>query len=50
MRVEAELLFYCDVQTGAVLRDTGQHIRLLLGEAKQMEHYMQVAKEEADTD
>ena len=38
------------MQSGALPHETGQHIRLLLEEAREIEHKMQVAKEEADTD
>jgi hypothetical protein len=38
------------MQSGAILHETGQHIRLLLEEAREIEHKIQVAKEEADTD
>jgi phenylalanyl-tRNA synthetase alpha subunit len=38
------------MQTGAILHETGQHIRLLLEEAREIEHKIQVAKKEADTD
>ena len=38
------------MQSGALLHETGQHIRLLLEEAREIEHKMRVAKEEADTD
>jgi len=38
------------MQSGALPHETGQHIRLLLEETREIEHKMQVAKEEADTD
>jgi hypothetical protein len=38
------------MQSGALPHETGQHIRLLLEEAREIEHKMEVAKEEADTD
>jgi energy-coupling factor transporter ATP-binding protein EcfA2 len=38
------------MQSGVVLHETGQHIRLLLEEAREIEHKIQAAKEEADED
>jgi hypothetical protein len=38
------------MQSGVVLHETGQHIRLLLQEAREIEQNIQAAQEEADTD
>jgi hypothetical protein len=39
-----------DMQSGAVLHETGQHLRLLLGEMREMERNNHVAKEKANTE
>jgi hypothetical protein len=36
--------------SGVVLHETGQHIRLLLQEAKEIEQKIQAAQEQADSD
>jgi hypothetical protein len=38
------------MQSGTLPHETGQHIRLLLEEAREIEHKMQAAKGETDTD
>lgn len=38
------------MQSGIVLHETGQHIRLLLQEAREIEQNIQATQEEADTD
>jgi hypothetical protein len=38
------------MQSGVVLHETGQHIRLLLQEAREIEQNIQAAQEEANTD
>lgn len=38
------------MQSGVVLHETGQHIRLLLQEAREIEQNIQATQEEADTD
>jgi hypothetical protein len=39
-----------DMQSGAVLHETGQHFRLLLEEAREIKPKIHVSKEEANTD
>ncbi|PNF25973.1 hypothetical protein B7P43_G06363 [Cryptotermes secundus] len=48
--LEARLQLYYDMQSGIVLHETGQHIRLLLQEAREIEQNIQATQEEADTD
>jgi hypothetical protein len=38
------------MKSGVVLHETGRHIRLLLEEAREIEHKIRVTKEEADAD
>jgi hypothetical protein len=39
-----------DMQSGAVLHETGQHFRLLLEEAREIGRKIHIAKGEANTD
>jgi hypothetical protein len=38
------------MQSGVVLHETGQHIRLLLQDAREIEQKIQAAQEQADSD
>lgn len=48
--LEARLQLYYDMQSGVVLHETGQRIRLLLQEAREIELNIQAAQEEDDAD
>ncbi|KDR10984.1 protein nessun dorma isoform X2 [Zootermopsis nevadensis] len=50
IHLEARLQLYYDMQSGVVLHETGQHIRLLLQEAREIEQKIQAAQEQADSD